>query len=85
MSVYTDEQLVEYTEFSKNDRENLVEAAESIRNWAESIARYIDHEAGYEIGILQNYRQESGDIGDKVNEINIILNKWLYSNKGDKK
>ena len=71
----------EYTEFSPKDRGTVVANAERIRDWAEQVARYIDSEALFDEDVLQDFRQDSGDIGDLVFEINMIMNKWIYGGK----
>lgn len=73
-----EDKVYEYDYFDETERETIVANAERIRNWAEQVARYIDSEAGFDVDVLQNFRQDSGDIGDEVFEIKILLNKWIY-------
>ena len=73
--------IYDYTDFTPEERGTIVANAERIRDWAEQVARYIDTEAGFDYNVLQDFRQDSGDIGDEVFEIKMLLNKWIYGGK----
>ena len=67
-----------YTDFEEAERETIIANASRIRDWAERITLYMSGEADYNEAHLQDFRQDSGDIGDEVFEIKMLLNKWIY-------